>query len=141
VDAGATAFPFRGARWLVNIPATWRDAADDQDEIGWARGTYAAVEPFLAGGSYVNFMGDDEDDPAASAYGPTITRLRQVKAVYDPGNVFRLNQNITPAEASPAPVSPAPVSPAPVSPAPVGPAPVGPASASPASASPAGSLA
>jgi FAD/FMN-containing dehydrogenase len=107
VDPGATAFPFRNARWLVNIPATWRDAADDEHEIGWARGTYAAIRPFLADGSYVNFMGDDEDDTAASAYGPTITRLRRVKAVYDPGNIFRLNQNITPAPGNPAPPGPA----------------------------------
>jgi FAD/FMN-containing dehydrogenase len=47
----------------------------------------------------VNFMGDDEDDDTAAAYGRTIERLRRVKAVYDPANVFRLNQNIEPAGA------------------------------------------
>jgi FAD/FMN-containing dehydrogenase/SAM-dependent methyltransferase len=92
VDQQATAFPFRQARWLINIPATWRDAADDAHEIGWARTTYAAVKPFLTGGTYVNFMGDDDD--AAGAYGHTMERLQQVKATYDPDNVFRLNQNI-----------------------------------------------
>jgi FAD/FMN-containing dehydrogenase len=97
VDPGATAFPFRQARWLVNIPATWRDAADDEDEIAWARGTYAAVKPYLSEGNYVNFMGDDEDDTAAGAFGRTIERLQRVKALYDPDNVFRLNQNIRPA--------------------------------------------
>ena len=97
VPADATAFPFRQARWLINIPATWREAADDEREIAWARGTYAAVKPFLSEGQYVNFMGDDEDDTAAGAYGRTMERLRAVKAVYDPDNIFRLNQNITPA--------------------------------------------
>jgi FAD/FMN-containing dehydrogenase len=97
IDQNATAFPFRRARWLVNIPATWRDAADDEREIAWARATYAAVKPYLSEGQYVNFMGSDEDDTAAGAYGRTIERLQQVKAVYDPGNVFRLNQNIAPA--------------------------------------------
>jgi FAD/FMN-containing dehydrogenase len=100
VDSDATAFPFRQARWLINIPATWRDAADDECEIAWARATYAAVKPYLSEGNYVNFMGDDEDDTAAGAYGRTIERLRQVKSVYDPGNVFRLNQNIEPAPAA-----------------------------------------
>jgi FAD/FMN-containing dehydrogenase/SAM-dependent methyltransferase len=95
VDQNATAFPFRQARWLINIPATWRDAADDEGEIAWARATYAAVQPFLTGGTYVNFMGDDEE--AAGAYSGTIDRLQQVKAVYDPHNIFRLNQNIPPA--------------------------------------------
>jgi FAD/FMN-containing dehydrogenase/trans-aconitate methyltransferase len=96
VDPQATAFPFRQARWLINIPATWRDAADDEREIAWARATHAAVRPFLTEGTYVNFMGDDEEAGVAGAYGRTIERLQQVKALYDPGNVFRLNQNITP---------------------------------------------
>ena len=100
VDASATAFPFRHARWLINIPATWRDAAEDEREIAWARGTHAAVKPYLSEGTYVNFMGDDEDDTAAGAYGRTMERLRQIKAVYDPDNVFRLNQNIQPAPAA-----------------------------------------
>jgi FAD/FMN-containing dehydrogenase len=100
VDSGATAFGFRQARWLINIPATWRDAGDDEREIAWARATYAAVKPFLSEGTYVNFMGDDEDDTTADAYGQILERLRQVKAVYDPDNVFRLNQNISPAAAT-----------------------------------------
>ena len=101
VDSGATAFPFRQARWLINIPATWRDAADDEREIAWARATYAAVKPYLSEGNYVNFMGDDEDDTAAGAYGRTIERLARIKAVYDPDNVFQLNQNIKPAASTP----------------------------------------
>ena len=100
VDSQATAFPFRQARWLINIPATWRDAADDEREIAWARATHAAVRPFLTEGTYVNFMGDDEEAGVAGAYGRTIERLQQVKALYDPGNVFRLNQNITPVTAA-----------------------------------------
>ena len=99
VEADATAFPFRQPRWLVNIPATWRDAADDESETAWARATYAAVRPYLSEGGYVNFMGDDEDDDTAAAYGRTIERLQRIKAVYDPDNVFRLNQNIEPAVA------------------------------------------
>jgi FAD/FMN-containing dehydrogenase len=96
VSPDATAFPFRNAGWLINIPATWRDPADDEREIAWARATYAAIHPHLSEGSYVNFMGDDEDDTAAAAYGRTIERLQQVKALYDPDNTFRLNQNIKP---------------------------------------------
>jgi FAD/FMN-containing dehydrogenase len=95
VAPDATAFPYRDARWLINIPASWRDAADDAREIAWARATYAAVEPHLSGGAYANFMGVDDED--ADAYVGTLARLAEVKAMYDPENVFRLNQNIRPA--------------------------------------------
>ncbi|MGO9904678.1 MAG: FAD-binding oxidoreductase [Solirubrobacteraceae bacterium] len=92
----ATAFPHRDAAWLVNIPATWEDPAADGEEIGWARRSFTAIEPHLTGGKYVNFMGDDEREDAGGAYGATLRRLRSVKRVYDPDNVFRLNQNIEP---------------------------------------------
>jgi FAD/FMN-containing dehydrogenase len=95
VAPDATAFSHRDAGWLINIPASWRDAADDAREIAWARATYDAVQPHLSGGAYVNFMGVDDED--ADAYGATLARLAEVKAVYDPENVFRLNQNIRPA--------------------------------------------
>ena len=97
VPSDATAFPYRDAGWLVNIPATWRDAADDDGEIAWARATYRAIKPFLSEGNYVNFMDDDEEGGASGAYGRTAERLAEVKAEYDPDNVFHLNQNIVPA--------------------------------------------
>jgi FAD/FMN-containing dehydrogenase len=95
VAPDATAFPYRDAAWLINIPASWRDAADDEREIAWARATYAAAKPYLTGGAYANFMGVDDED--ADAYRGTLARLAEVKAVYDPENVFRLNQNVKPA--------------------------------------------
>jgi FAD/FMN-containing dehydrogenase len=98
VPPQATAFPHRNASWLINIPASWRTPAQTEPEITWVRGTFAALQPFCAGGAYVNFMDRDEPAAAGAAYGATEHRLRAVKAVYDPDNVFRLNQNITPAE-------------------------------------------
>ncbi len=89
--------PVPRCRLALNIPATWRDAADDDREIAWARETYRAIKPFLSEGNYVNFMDDDEDGGAPAAYGRTVERLAEVKAEYDPDNVFRLNQNIVPA--------------------------------------------
>ena len=97
VPVADTAFPHRDARWLINMPAQWSDPADSAAEIAWVRETYAALQPFLSGGAYSNFMEDDEADAAGSAYGETLGRLAQIKAEYDPDNVFRLNQNITPA--------------------------------------------
>jgi FAD/FMN-containing dehydrogenase len=57
------------------------------------------MQPFSPGSVYVNFLGvgDEGEDRVRAAYGPNYTRLAQVKAVYDPTNLFRLNHNIKPA--------------------------------------------
>ena len=92
----ATAFPHRDASWLINLPATWEGPVNDAEEIAWGRRSFAALEPHLTGGKYVNFMGEDERSDSDDAYGTTLHRLREVKRVYDPENVFRRNQNILP---------------------------------------------
>ena len=99
----ATAFPHRDARWLINVAGQWREPGATEDEIAWVRGTFAALEPHLSGGAYSNFMADDDGQAATVAYGSTLARLREIKAIYDPDNVFRLNQNIEPAAAPPTP--------------------------------------
>ncbi len=98
VEPSATAFPHRGARWLVNVPAQWADpdANVAAREVAWVRDTFSALEPHLAGGAYSNFMEDDETLGADRAYGPTLDRLTELKLTYDPDNVFSLNQNIQP---------------------------------------------
>jgi FAD/FMN-containing dehydrogenase len=95
----ATAFPYRDARWLFNVPGSWADAADSEYEIGWVRDTFAAIQPFSTGGAYSNFMEGDETSNDQVAYGSTLRRLQAIKAVYDPENIFRLNQNINPVPA------------------------------------------
>jgi hypothetical protein len=56
---------------------------------------------FSGGGMYGNFggLGDETQDTAARAYGANYARLAQLKAKYDPQNLFRMNQNIVPAHA------------------------------------------
>jgi FAD/FMN-containing dehydrogenase len=93
----ATAFAHRNARWLINVPAQWRDRGDTDTEVRWCRETFAALEPHLTGGAYSNFMEGDEHDAADTAYGGMQERLGRLKRVYDPDNVLRLNQNIRPA--------------------------------------------
>jgi FAD/FMN-containing dehydrogenase len=96
----ATAFVHRDAAWLINVPATWESPSDSDAEIAWARATYARLAEHLDAGTYVNFMDGDEDASTDTAYGRTLERLQQVKAVYDPDNLFRLNQNIQPVAAA-----------------------------------------
>ena len=64
----------------------------------WGRAYWKAAHPFNQGGGYVNFMWDDEADGRLEAtYGPNYGRLKTVKKQYDPANLFRVNQNISPA--------------------------------------------
>ncbi len=61
------------------------------------RETWNRIQPFAAGGVYVNELGDDEGvDRVQMAYGPNYERLQRIKAKYDPQNVFSLHANITP---------------------------------------------
>jgi FAD/FMN-containing dehydrogenase len=93
----ATAFGSRSAPWVVNVIARWADASSDDAEITWARDLYAALEPFLASGTYVNFLSAG-DGRVREAYGPEkYERLARLKEIWDPTNLFRLNQNIQPA--------------------------------------------
>ncbi|NDZ17084.1 FAD-linked oxidase [Variovorax sp. WS11] len=97
VKAGDTAYPHRDAEFVVNVHTRWRDAGDDRACIEWARALFDALTPHATGGVYVNFMSDDEMQRVAEgAYGPNYARLAELKARYDPANLFSQNQNIRP---------------------------------------------
>ena len=58
------------------------------------------MTPWSTGGVYVNAVDDEPASRVRAAYaGATWDRLREVKAAWDPDNVFRLNPNIAPAQA------------------------------------------
>ena len=92
--AGATAYPHRDAKFTMNVHTRWRERGDEQRSIDWARKLFSEASPFATGGVYVNFMPQDEVERVSSAYGVNYARLAALKAKYDPGNLFRLNQNI-----------------------------------------------
>jgi FAD/FMN-containing dehydrogenase len=97
VGIGETAFPHRAAGDNLLVLSEWMDPADTERCIAWARDTYAAMQPFMASGRYVNYLADDESgEPVAAAYGPNYRRLQELKAKYDPSNFFHMNQNIRP---------------------------------------------
>ena len=95
VPDGATAFSHRGARYLFHPITIWADPAGDETMIAASRAFATAMRPFSTGASYLNFT--PEGDRVRDAYGDaTYQRLVAVKNRYDPANLFRLNQNITP---------------------------------------------
>jgi FAD/FMN-containing dehydrogenase len=97
VPSEATAFAHRGSRFMANVVSFCLGAEDRDRRAAWVAG--------LAGellqtdrGAYVNFLADEGEQRVRQAYpGAAWDRLAQVKRRYDPGNIFRLNQNIPPA--------------------------------------------
>ena len=97
IDEDSTPLGQRGARWVTHPFATWDDPADDEANIGWVRDFRKANAPFTTGGVYLNFIGDEGDERIKAAFGEAkYERLTQIKAEYDPANVFAGNQNIRP---------------------------------------------
>jgi FAD/FMN-containing dehydrogenase len=98
VGISDTAFPHRAPGYDFLLLHQWRNPAENDRQIAWARNTFAAMQPFMASARYVNYLDHDEPgDPIAAAYGPNYRRLRELKNKYDPTNFFHMNQNIKPA--------------------------------------------
>jgi FAD/FMN-containing dehydrogenase len=92
----AAAFGHRHAGFDFAILTVWQDRAEDDEHVAWARAFADAMAPH-ATGVYVNNLGVEGADRVRAAYAPaTYERLVALKDAYDPGNVFRLNQNIAP---------------------------------------------
>jgi FAD/FMN-containing dehydrogenase len=100
VDRGETAYRNRGAQFMLSIDGAWTDPAENDRNIAWIRKYWEDMRPFSNGGVYLNFpgFGEGEDDLWQASHGGNYRRLAQVKHKYDPTNVFRMNQNIRPAQ-------------------------------------------
>jgi FAD/FMN-containing dehydrogenase len=99
VPETATAFGRRSAPFLLSYDSCWTDPNQNDHVIAWTREQIAAAEPYSPGGSYLNFpgVGEDNESLVRKAYGSNYERLAQIKRIYDPRNLFRMNQNIVPA--------------------------------------------
>ena len=74
----------------------WTDPAESPERhLAWARELWQSMRPWSTG-TYVNHLGDEGGRRVREAYGSSYSRLVAVKESWDPGNVFRLNQNIAP---------------------------------------------
>jgi FAD/FMN-containing dehydrogenase len=93
-----TAFAARQAQWDFDVVGQWTNAAESALHVAWVRGLWARLEPHLQGSGYLNHLSeDDRPEKVRASYGQNYGRLRELKGIYDPTNLFRLNANIVPA--------------------------------------------
>ena len=100
VGSEDTAFSYRDANFAVVIVGVDPDPARKDAITRWCKGYFDAVHPYSAGGAYVNFMMDEGQERVQAAFRENYARLGQIKAKYDPANLFRVNQNVRPASSA-----------------------------------------
>jgi hypothetical protein len=94
-----TPWSYREAKWGAVFAGVDRDPANVDAIRSWSIDYHEALHPYSAGGAYVNMMMDEGQERVRASYRGNYDRLARVKAVYDPENLFRVNQNILPAAA------------------------------------------
>jgi FAD/FMN-containing dehydrogenase len=95
---GHSAVGNRDAAAVLNITAAWEKESEDPIHVEWARSTWRDMRGFSTGGTYVNFLTEEETgERVAAAYGRNLARLAEIKARWDPENLFRTNKNVAPA--------------------------------------------
>jgi len=96
VQKNATPWNYRDATWAEVIVGVDPDPANRDKITQWAKDYWNALHPYSAGGAYINFMMEEGEERIRATYGDNYDRLVKIKNKYDPGNLFRVNQNIVP---------------------------------------------
>ena len=101
VDPEETAFAERSAPYMISIDGMWTEPADDAANIEWVRSAYGHSTRSATEACTSTSPAAPTRQPSAgvdSAFGRNLLRLAELKAVYDPENFFKLNDNIPPAK-------------------------------------------
>jgi FAD binding domain/Berberine and berberine like len=101
VAPSATAFPHRAEQYDFLILSQWSEATDSDHNLQWTRALFEAMQPHLEESVYVNNLGNEGPRRVQAAYGENYPRLAAMKRTYDPDNLFRANQNISPSTDTP----------------------------------------
>lgn len=96
---GGTAYAQRDALFEASVWATWTDQAQTDQFVEWSRALPASLARVARGDAYVNYLDAGGEDAVEASYRGGYARLQSLKDRYDPDNLFRLNQNITPSRA------------------------------------------
>lgn len=87
----------RDAAYVLNIAGSWENAAADAVNVAWARECFEAMRPCSTGGTYINFLTEEEGrDRIEAAYSPAdLDKLATLKRRYDPDNLFRHTKSVS----------------------------------------------
>jgi len=92
---GETAFEHRDPEYLLGVESNWDDPNASDTNIKWTREACERMSAYVEDRGYLNFEPID-----AEAIGKTYPygheRLRELKATWDPDNLFRMNHNVKP---------------------------------------------
>lgn len=99
---GATAYVHRRAQILVELAAGWPTPKEPASPVtpvppdiaDWVEELWETLLPHTNGQCYQNFPDPGLQDWARSYYADNLTRLTELKAVWDPDNVFAYPQSI-----------------------------------------------
>jgi FAD/FMN-containing dehydrogenase len=92
---GGSAFPHRDALFYCEPGAEWNGSELTSTALAWVADFARALRPYVDG-AYVNVPNVSASDWETQYYGSHVDRLRQVKATYDPLNVFSFEQSVPP---------------------------------------------
>jgi FAD/FMN-containing dehydrogenase len=87
----------RLAPFLLEVIGTWTEPTHTEQNVVWVRHVFETMHWFSSGKTNLNFSGAGEDNErlVRAGFGDHYQRLATIKHMYDPTNMFRLNQNIT----------------------------------------------
>lgn len=96
VGATDTPWAYRDAQYCGVYIGVDPDPANADKITKWCKAYYEALHPYSAGGAYTNFMMDEGQERVKASYKQNYDRLVKIKTMYDPSNLFKVNQNIRP---------------------------------------------
>ena len=97
IGAEETPWAYRNAKYAGVYGGIDPDPKNADKITKWCKDYWAALHPYSAGGAYSNFMMDEGQERVEASYKHNYARLTKIKKKYDPNNLFRVNQNIKPA--------------------------------------------
>jgi len=93
VPTNATAFVHRNALFVIQYQSYWAKAEEADNNIQWIEQFRNSMLPYTRG-AYRNYCDSMIPDWPTAYFGENLERLKMVKQMYDPENLFHYEQSI-----------------------------------------------